>query len=207
MIACVLWYIALTAISIHYATGGTTWVNVHAGYYTSNLLGGLPRVGFGFSLGVLLQAVACDGIAGQRVRTLIERMPYPSFLLYTATLAMLLLPKSAHGLYPLLALATVVPGIVFVGAHIRLRPGLERNVAVFLGWISYPIYCLHYPVVRLIIFLRGSGHVSGYLLLAVGAAASLALAIALTRWYEEPLRTALSERRFALSPRQAPEAN
>lgn len=206
ILATVLWYVALIAFGIYYGTG-RTWVDVHSGYHTSNLLGGLPRVGFGFTLGVLLQTLARDGAAGSRVRALIGRMPYPSFLLYAAGLAMFLFPKSAHGLYPLVAMATVAPAIVFIGAHIRLRPGLERNIAIFLGWISYPVYCLHYPVVRLVIFLRGSGHASGYVLMAVSAAVSLVLAMALTRWYEEPLRAALSGRVFSAAQLRVPKVN
>jgi peptidoglycan/LPS O-acetylase OafA/YrhL len=202
VVAVVLCYVTLIAVGIHYGTGGT-WVNVHTGYYTSNLLGGLPRVGFGFSLGVLLQQLMRDDTVGLRIRVLIERLPYPSLLLYAAALAMFLFPRSAHGLYSLLALATVAPAIVFVGAQVRLPAGLELNLARFLGWISYPIYCLHYPFVRLVTFVRDITHVPGYLLMAAGAAASLAVAMVLTRWYEEPLRAALSGR---WSPLQAPKA-
>jgi peptidoglycan/LPS O-acetylase OafA/YrhL len=95
-------------------------------------------------------------------------------------LVIFLFPRSAHGFYSLLALATVAPAIVFVGAQVRLPAGLESNVARFLCWISYPIYCLHYPFVRLVIFIRDITHGSGYLLMAAGAAVSLALAMALT---------------------------
>jgi len=190
-----LCYVALIAAGLYYARGAD-WIDIHNGYYTSNLFGGLPRVAFGFSSGVLLHAVTRDGIGGWRIRALIGRIPCPSFLLYAAALAILLFPRTAHGLYPLLAMATVVPALVFFGANIRPRSELEMNVATFLGWISYPIYCLHYPVVRLVIFIRGGEPGSGYLLMAVSAAVTLALAMALTRWYEEPLRAALSGRLF-----------
>jgi peptidoglycan/LPS O-acetylase OafA/YrhL len=206
LLVSALCYVALIAAGLHYATGGE-WIDIHNGFYTSNLLGGLPRVGFGFSLGVLLHAVTRLGTAGWRIQALVGRIPYPSFLLYAAALAMFLFPRTAHGIYPLVAVATVVPAIVFFGAHICLRSELEKNVATFLGWISYPIYCLHYPIVRLAIFLRGSEHGSGYLLMAVSAAVTLALAVALTRWYEEPLRAALSGRLFAPSRLQVSKVN
>lgn len=206
MLVSALCYVALIAAGLHYARGAD-WVDIHNGYYTNNLLGGLPRVGFGFSLGVLLHALTRDGTARWRVQALVGRMPYPSFLLYAAVLAVFLLPRSAHGLYPLVALATVAPAIVFVGAHIRLRSGLEKNVALFLGWISYPIYCLHYPIVLMVVFLRGNAHGSAYFLMAVSTAVTLALAMALTRWYEEPLRAALSGRSFAPSRLRIPKAH
>ena len=110
------------------------------------------------------------------------------------------IPRTAHGLFPLLALVTVIPAVVFVGAQIRLRPGLELNVAKFLGWVSYPIYCVHYPLVRLVTFMRDSRHGSGFPLMAAGTAVSLVLAMALTRWYEEPVRAWLSGRKDALTP-------
>jgi peptidoglycan/LPS O-acetylase OafA/YrhL len=206
VVAIALCYVTVIAAGIHYGTGGT-WVEVHTGYYSSNLLGGLPRVAFGFSLGVLIQQLMRDDTLGSRIRALIERLPYPSLLLYAAALVIFLFPRSAHGLYSLVALATVAPAIVFVGAQVRLPAGLESNVARFLGWISYPIYCLHYPFVRLATFIRDFTHGSGYLLMLAGAAVSLALAMALTRWYDEPLRAALSGRWSPLrtpSPLQVP---
>jgi peptidoglycan/LPS O-acetylase OafA/YrhL len=207
----VLCYVALIAAGIHFGHD-RTWVEVHNGYYASNFLGGLPRVGLGFSFGVLLQRLARDDIAGSHIRALIGRLPYASFLLYAAVLVIFLFPSTAHGLYPLLALATIVPAVVFIGAHVPLRRGFERNVAKFLGWISYPIYCVHYPIVRLVIFMRDSGYGSAYLLMAGGVVASLVLAIGLTRWFDEPVRGWLSARKGAPSPRtppplRAPRAN
>jgi peptidoglycan/LPS O-acetylase OafA/YrhL len=188
-----LCYIALVAAGVYYANikGGSAWVDIHNGWGTKNFFGALPRVGFSFSFGVLLHALSRDR-TGQRIQSLVERIPYPSFVLYGAALAMLLFSKSIHGLYPLLAVATVGPAIVFVGAHTQLRSGFERNIATFLGWISYPVYCLHYPVVRLVIFLRDGKQSSGYFLLAVTTLVTLVLAVVLTRWYEEPVRAALS---------------
>lgn len=203
MAVVALCYVALIAAGIHYRHGGT-WIEVHCGYYASNWPGGLPRVGFGFSLGILLQQLARDDIAGSRIRALMGRLPYPSFLLYAATLVIFHFPRTAHGFFPLLALATIIPALVFVGAQIPLRPGLERNAAKFLGWISYPIYCVHFPFVRLVTFMRDSGYGSRYLLLAAGTAVSLLVAMVLTRWYEEPVRAWLSGRKGALSPLQTP---
>jgi peptidoglycan/LPS O-acetylase OafA/YrhL len=192
--------VAVIAAGIHYGHD-RTWVDVHNGYYTRNFLGGFPRVGFGFSFGVLLQRLARDDIAGSHIRALIGRMPYASFMLYAAVLAIFLFPKPVHGLYALLALLTLAPAVVFIGAQVHLPPGLERNVARFLGWISYPIYCVHYPIARLVVFMRDSEHVPGYLLMAGGVAVSLVLAIVLTRWFDEPVRGWLSAPKGALSPR------
>jgi peptidoglycan/LPS O-acetylase OafA/YrhL len=63
---------------------------------------------------------------------------------------------------------------------------------------------VHYPLVRLVIFMRDSGYGSGYMLMAVGTTVSLVLAMVLTRWYEEPVRAWMSGRKAELSPLQAP---
>jgi peptidoglycan/LPS O-acetylase OafA/YrhL len=187
-------YLVLVAVGVYYGRArGELWIDIHNGYETSNFLGGFPRVAFGFSLGVSLHALQRSGIAG-RIPALLEKLPYPSFVLYAVLLAMLLFDRSAHGLYPVIAMATVAPAIVFAAAHINLRAGFEKKIATFLGWISYPIYCLHYPVARLVMFVRDDRHGSAWLPLLVSGTVALALAIVLTRWYEEPLRAALSGR-------------
>ena len=194
LLISIAFYLALIAVGIYYGRArGDLWIDIHNGYDTSNFLGGLPRVGFGFSLGVSLHALQRSGVAG-RIPALLEKLPYPSFALYVALLAMLLFGRSAHGLYPAIAIATAAPAIVFMAAHINLRTGFEKKIATFLGWISYPIYCLHYPVARLVMFVRDDRHGSAWFPLLVSSTVALALAVALTRWYEEPLRAALSGR-------------
>jgi peptidoglycan/LPS O-acetylase OafA/YrhL len=193
-----LCYVAVIAAGIHYRHDGI-WIELHSGYMKDNLPGGLPRVGFGFSLGILLQQLARDGIAGPRIHALIGRLPYPSFLLYAVALVIFHIPRTAHGLFPVLALTTIIPAVVFLGAQIPLRPGLELNAAKFLGWISYPIYCVHFPFVRLATFLRDGGYGPSYLLMAAGAAGSLLIAVVSTRWCEEPVRAWLSRRKAAMS--------
>jgi peptidoglycan/LPS O-acetylase OafA/YrhL len=149
-------------------------------------------VGFGLVCGMLIHEINRDGIDSLHIKATVEKTPFPSFLLYAALLAVFLFPKSVRGLYPMIALATVVPAIVFIGAHIRPGPGLETNVARFLGWISYPIYCLHVPVVRLIVYARGGLHTPPYWVMLASATITIALAIMLTKWYEAPIRAALS---------------
>ncbi|HVY18413.1 MAG TPA: hypothetical protein VHB27_24550, partial [Rhodopila sp.] len=163
------------------------------------ILGGFPRVGFGFTLGILLYSLVRDGV-GERVIRAVRRVPYASFLLYAALLGIFAFPHTFRGLYPLLAVATIVPAIIFIGAHLQPRQGLEIRIARFLGWISYPIYCLHVPILRAVIFLRGGTHGAGYPVATLAAAATLVLAVALAKWYEEPMRALLSRR---LSPRPA----
>jgi peptidoglycan/LPS O-acetylase OafA/YrhL len=166
------------------------WLNT--GFDTVNMLGGLPRVGFGFTLGVLLHGLLRDG-QGRWLASAVAQVPYASFALYAALFAVLLCPKSVRGFYPFAVLMALAPAIVFVSAYVRPRRGLETQAARFLGWISYPIYCLHIPIMRFVMFGGFAGR-STFAILAVGAAATMVAAAVVTKWYEEPVRAALSRR-------------
>jgi peptidoglycan/LPS O-acetylase OafA/YrhL len=73
------------------------------------------------------------------------------------------------------------------------------RLARLLGWISYPVYCLHTPIMRYVMYGGVTGrNVTATLALAVST--TLLAAIVLTRWYEEPVRAVLSRRLPALRP-------
>jgi peptidoglycan/LPS O-acetylase OafA/YrhL len=180
------------------APGGTEiWLN--NGWGTKNMLGGLPRVGFGFTFGVLLYRLS-HAVRARRLASALAHAPYASFALYAVLFAVLIFPKYARGLYPLAVLTVVAPAIVVASAFLRPRNGPEIKVAWFLGWISYPIYCLHYPILRWVLFsgVAGPGIPA---IAAVSAVATLLAAVALTKWYDEPVRAVLSRR---LSPPRQP---
>ncbi|MEI9986430.1 MAG: acyltransferase [Aliidongia sp.] len=167
MLVTALCYLALIGAGFYFGrVNGAAGLDISNGFDSHNFLGGVPRVGFGFTLGILLHALTRDGIGTQRAAAVLRRVPYPSFVLYAALAAMFLFPNTVRGLYPLLALATVAPAIVFIGAQLRTGPGLETDVARFLGWVSYPVYCLHVPILRLVIFARGGVHGSALLVTA-----------------------------------------
>ena len=190
-----LWYAVLVIAGIFFArVKGDAWIDLNNGYDSTNFLGGLPRVGFAFTLGLVLQGLLRDGFGAGAVATLVRRVPYPSFMLYALLLAMLLFPKSARGIYPMLAVSTLVPAMVFLGAHIRTRAGLETNIARFLGWMSYPLFCLHVPVIRLVIFAQGGVIASPTRTMAISGLVTLACVVVLTKCYEEPLRRVLTAR-------------
>jgi peptidoglycan/LPS O-acetylase OafA/YrhL len=66
MLVSALCYVGLIAASVYYASIKGAWVDIHNGWDTRNFFGGLPRVGFSFSLGVLLHALSREG-AGRRM--------------------------------------------------------------------------------------------------------------------------------------------
>jgi peptidoglycan/LPS O-acetylase OafA/YrhL len=59
---------------------------------------------------------------------------------------MLLFPFYIKGLYSLLVIAVLAPLLVIQGGNAKCANRIILAASEFLGWISYPVYCLHFPV-------------------------------------------------------------
>jgi len=103
----------------------------------------------------------------------------------------------------------LAPLIVFFAARIEVG-GRFAALCAALGWLSYPLYCLHGPIYGLV---EASGAALGNPLTGSPAVFVLALvvtlmaSIVLTRMFEEPARAWLSSRlhaRRSVSDRPAP---
>lgn len=201
-------YAAMLGLGSYYYArdNGSFGILLSGGYDTRTVLAGLPRVGFGFTVGLLLHGLARDGTALQAVTERLRRLPCASFLLYAALLAIFAFPWTARGFFPLLMLSGVAPALVLIGAQIRTGP-IETRIGRFLGWISYPVYCLHVPIFRLLVFAYGGAAGASYPVIVLGVAASIAAAIVLATWYEEPLRAILSARLDGRGGKQAQSAD
>jgi peptidoglycan/LPS O-acetylase OafA/YrhL len=110
------------------------------------------------------------------------------------------------GWVDVLAVGLVFPAAIVLGASApptaRLRP-----VFVLMGAASYPVYVLHVPALKLLERALGAegGPLDALHVLAgvVFIVALLACALALDRWYDRPLRGALTgwlRRRATLRP-------
>ncbi len=110
------------------------------GWSTTNFMGGFPRVGYTFMIGVLIfKFYTSNG------------SPKANPLAIMFVLAMLLLmPLSNWWVYYwILGALFLMPLIVWLGSKIEIKQPLLSKVSVYLGWISYPIYCLHAPIMSL----------------------------------------------------------
>jgi peptidoglycan/LPS O-acetylase OafA/YrhL len=145
-IFCVGW-LAILFISAFLrgsAIHGHPFFDMDAGWDVENFFGGLPRAFFGFSCGVLLYRLRPSAThLYSKVR------PARPYLLYIGLLVMLLVPITLRGVYPLFATAILAPVLVCLGSASPCR-GLTARLSEFLGWLSYPLYCVHTPVVWLI---------------------------------------------------------
>ena len=124
-------------IGVGWSMGHTTWDIVGAG-----LFGGLMRVSFSFSMGLLLsrQFKPID-IKG-------------AFWICSAVIiALLTVPYIGdgsqpwqNGIYDLFCTMLIFPVIVWIAASGKAEGKRENQLCKFLGDISYPLYITHYPV-------------------------------------------------------------
>ncbi len=102
-----------------------------------------------------------------------------------------------NGVYESVCIILLFPLIVSIGAGGEITGKFANKVCKFLGAISYPLYITHYPLIYLHI-----AWVSNYklpestgLLVGLGVViASIAIAYASLKLYDEPVRKWLTNR-------------
>lgn len=140
------------------------------GAFWSTMPEGLARVGFSFAAGMLIYRL--------RKRDGLRRSPDRRAWLLVAALAgvMFFMPRSGQ-LGGLLAILLVFPGLLWLASKWELP---VPRIGVTLGALSYPLYCIHMPILTL-----ASGYgLSRLLTWALLIAASLLL----DRWWDRPAR-------------------
>jgi peptidoglycan/LPS O-acetylase OafA/YrhL len=163
---------------------GSTW---------PTFLGGFPRVCFSFFAGVLLQRFHQLHPPQQRL---------PSWLILSVLAAVLstTIPDLLGRLYECACVFLIFPALIYWGAEaIERRPWVGSS----LGDVSYAVYVIHYPLLEIVTHVQEKIH--RYPLrpaAAVFFAAVVAISYALHRYYDEPMRAAISRWReqWAASP-------
>ena len=171
----------------------------------NNLLGGILRLLFSFSAGLLMS------------RIFKPRYIKGAFLICSlAIIALLSMPyiggegnEWMNGLYDAVCVIAVFPVLVYLGASGKTTGNLSSRLCKFLGDISYPVYMIHYPFMYLFyawvwgsgIFARATEENLTFsetwpiaLLIFFG---NILLAYIILKVYDEPVRKFLT-RRFLL---------
>jgi peptidoglycan/LPS O-acetylase OafA/YrhL len=171
---------------VHYS--GELWVG--SGWGAENFLGGLPRVFYGFSCGMLLYRARHR--LGQRYFAAPSFSSSPGALvLYLLLAAVLLCPFPLHGCYYFVAIALLAPGLVMWGGEVDPANNLLAGISRWLGWLSYPVYCLHLPVLFAWYILEekyGLAQRTGVALPLLAIASTLLLAALIGRFIDAPAR-------------------
>jgi len=175
-----LWAIVAASFAAYFVALVVT--SAQPGWSSGNYWGGFPRALYGFFAGVGVEAL----LRRQAAR------PWPALIGLALFVIAAALFASPIGLTYLLSLI-LAPFIVYGAA--RVEGGRRFGAAcALLGWLSYPLYCLHCPIYGLIesgAILAGAPFSRG-VLAVIAVVVTLVAAIALTRCYEEPVRRRLS---------------
>src|SRR5450830_1531351 len=166
--------VALAYAGCHYGTS--------PGWSTENFLGGFPRVGYSFMMGVLIFKFF------EKVKELPKFNP---FLLIIILITLFALPMQWHVKYWILSALVLLPVIVILGANVVIINPLFDKVCTYLGWISYPIYCIHNPMLHnmLAFFPQPTHYLAAISILMI---LTIIIAHIFAKYIDEPLRAWLS---------------
>ena len=118
------------------------------GWGADNFICGIPRVLFGFSLGVLLYRINDSGIVfGLSQKIGIETVK-PVYL-YLITIFIFFPIDAFFGFYSIFSIVIVLPLVVLFGSRMSVKNDYSKMCAQWLGSLSFPIYCVHFPVGRM----------------------------------------------------------
>lgn len=159
----------------------------------NNLLGGMLRMCFSFSMGLLISRI----FKPVKVRN--------AFLVCSLGVIILVAmpfvgnPESLwqNALYDTVCILLLFPAILWIGAsdaHTGRRPSA---VTRFMGDISYPLYAVHYPSMYLFfawIWAEGLALADVWWMSLVLFAFNIILAYVLLKVYDEPVRSWLSKK-------------
>ena len=179
VVVCLSW-VAMVVFGAHFHTG-------NLGLNVSTFWGGVARVGFGFTLGVVIYRL----LPASRM----PRLRFGPVLLYAATVAVMGCSTpwdlASFPLIDLTFITVILPAIVVLG----IGQQTTSRWALWIGSLSYPIYVLHMPFVLVAsglhqTFLRNA---NAPLLGGVTVAIVLAASVAALRLFDEPARRRLTQ--------------
>jgi peptidoglycan/LPS O-acetylase OafA/YrhL len=154
------------------------------GWGTSNALGGLARVVYLFFAGVLIYrlrpaARLGTGAYGAVVALVVVLVAIPR------------IPE--HSVYWLAACLLAVPPVVALASTCEPGPR-ARRLCDYSGRISYPVYCLHYPLLMLLPPAEGVGRFTYLAELVAYVAVTWLVSHLLLVHIDEPVRKWLTQR-------------
>lgn len=153
----------------------------YAGAVATDFLVGFPRVALSMVIGVGLHRLKLP-------RPHLNRWVLASILLVLAMVPPL--PGLAEPVFNMTAVLVIFPLIVLLATSAPPQAH-EPFIVRWSGLISYPLYAVHYPVLRAVGFLVLRAHLSlgGRLAVVVATSAALVLFAAACEWFlDRPLR-------------------
>ena len=188
VLGCGLAYYALGNVS-GYGSIGVGWTIDNV-----NLMGGLLRMLFPFTLGMVLARNFTSG----KIKGAFWTCSIALIALFIVPYIEGLEPVCMNSIYEMVCIAVVFPVIVWVGASGVMTGGKSTSICRFLGEISYPVYIVHYPIMYLFYAYLIENELytlqDSWLWVLAACVGSVALAYACLKLYDIPMRKYLSSR-------------
>lgn len=156
------------------------------GWSTENFLGGFPRICFSFFSGVLIFQLKDKIQSFSRFN--------PIYLLLVIVLVLAVPKFEGHKAFWFVGAVVLMPLSVFYSSKCVVEiDSVWHRVCEYLGNISYPVYCVHFPLLMAASVFFSSGE--NYILLIVSLIfASVATAHLLMTYVESPIRRFITRR-------------
>lgn len=147
--------------------------------------GGIGRVGFSFTVGVLIQRLGFVRAA--------QRVTWWALVPLLVVLPALVpnWDPVYRAYYDLPVALILLPLMVVLGANLYLPAGLQR-VGHFLGEISYALYAIHFPLIFITHFIATKAHVPDLIWKPALVVGLMVLASLLEKFYDRPVRRVLT---------------
>ncbi|MDP9056975.1 MAG: acyltransferase [Pseudomonadota bacterium] len=154
------------------------------GWGQNNFITGFPRVAYGFVLGMAICKYVNTNLLPKFLNDVAEfKLTGPLIIIsFIIFLAMPLIPKEGIIIY-LSFIFIFCPIAVMIASQIEITDLTSRNLMEFLGRISYPIYCIHIPIMDLTMMVANKfGVAEGAKFLSITI--SILLAVLLDKFYD-----------------------
>jgi peptidoglycan/LPS O-acetylase OafA/YrhL len=120
-------------------TVALTYGTINLGFSQSNFFVGLFRVGFSFSVGVMMCRV-CQ-------KELFTNFRFPGGIAVALCIFLLFSRPVNQPIFELICVIILFPFILLIG----VRSEFNKRISDFLGNISYPLYAIHMPILSIIL--------------------------------------------------------
>jgi len=152
------------------------------GWGAKSFFGGIPRVFFSFFLGVFVFTIF----------NTIKAKFYNINPVVILLALFLLLSFPYSGKIWLASTILIVPLFIIFGSISTSENPYINNINEYLGWISYPLYCIHFPVLSLYSSFDIGYNI--YLSTIICTVVSLFLSHLLAKYIDDPIRAKLSKK-------------
>ena len=155
------------------------------GWGSDNFLGGFPRTIAGFFSGVYIFYLL------NTYKNFVPKINPLFFIAFIIALGIISTPNVYGNMFWLGITLGLIPILIALGAVSDSKSPLIRNVLNYLGWLSYPLYCLHTPILSAYLLLMGNANYGWWSTVTCVFVILLVSHLA-TKYVEEPIRARLS---------------